>query len=172
MRVVLVFPPLWDLNILPMLGVPVIAGCLREFGHSTLALDLNSEFYNYVSTEDFWTKITEHYKAIENSENPDEKTYLSALKSACYRPELYIEKVKNYMQVFRDEDLFFTPSTLNSALSDVDTITYAAVKLNQICFDYEEKIGYNIFEDFYEKVFEKIKDFFCNRAVCLLGKTA
>lgn len=159
MRVVLVFPPLWDLNILPMLGVPVIAGCLREFGHSTLALDLNSEFYNYVSTEDFWTKITEHYKTIENSENPDEKTYLSALKSACYRPELYIEKVKNYMQVFRDEDLFFTPSTLNSALSDVDTITYAAVKLNQICFDYEEKIGYNIFEDFYEKVFEKIKDF-------------
>ena len=42
------------------------------------------------------------------------------------------------------------PNSLNSALSDVDTITYAAVKLNQICFDYEEKIGYNIFEDFYE----------------------
>ena len=82
MKVVLVFPPLWDLNILPMLGVPVIAGCLRYFGHSTLALDLNSEFYNYVSTENFWTKVTEHYKELENSTNPDEQQYLSSLKSA------------------------------------------------------------------------------------------
>lgn len=159
MKVVLVFPPLWDLNILPMLGVPVIAGCLRYFGHSTLALDLNSEFYNYVSTENFWTKVTEHYKELENSTNPDEQQYLSSLKSACFNPEQYIEKVKDYMQTFRNEDLFFNPSKLNNALSNVDRITYDAIKLNQICFENEQKTGYNLFNDFYENVYERIKEY-------------
>lgn len=159
MKVVLVFPPLWDLNILPMLGVPVIAGCLRHFGHSTLALDLNSEFYNYVSTESFWKKVTEHYKELANSDNPDKQQYFKSLKSECSNPEQYIEKVKNYMQVFRTKELFFEASKLNNALSDVDKITYTAAKLNQVCFEYEETTGFNLFEDFYEQVFEKIKEF-------------
>lgn len=53
MKILFIFPPLWDINLSPMLGLPALAGRLKEEGHQVEILDLNAKFMNFVFNKDF-----------------------------------------------------------------------------------------------------------------------
>lgn len=65
MRILLTFPPLWDLNLGPMLSLPVLASMLREKGHEVAIIDINSYLLNFILGKDFYEYFknkTEFYK--------------------------------------------------------------------------------------------------------------
>lgn len=53
MKILLIFPPLWDINLSPMLSLPTLAGMLKEEGHEVEILDVNSSFMNFILNKDF-----------------------------------------------------------------------------------------------------------------------
>ena len=55
---------------------------------------------------------------MENSTNPDEQQYLSSLKSACFNPEQYIEKVKDGRGVSVDLSSLDKDGLVNMIVND------------------------------------------------------
>lgn len=53
MKILLIFPPLWDYNLAPMLSLPLLSGMLKEDGHDVEILDINSLFMNFLGNSDF-----------------------------------------------------------------------------------------------------------------------
>lgn len=65
MKILLVFPPLWDINLSPMLGLPLIAGMLKEQGYDVEIFDINSLFMNFISSKEFYFYYEKKIKFFE-----------------------------------------------------------------------------------------------------------
>ena len=105
LKILLTFPPLWDLNLGPMLSLPVLASMLREKKHETGIIDINSYLMNFILSKDFhnyFKNKTEFYKnEIGKYNNENIKNYAS-----CNNPIDYetVEYFKSMIKLFERYD--------------------------------------------------------------------
>lgn len=178
MKALLIFPPIWYLNVAPMLGIPAISGCLRHFGHETVAMDLNSDFMNAIFTKSFcgefktsYENIKERaidlqksYKNIEEITSPDEiailKYYTDLSTIIDSSPDLYEDflKGKDYLQLFKDDECFYNHLSLNEMQKSIKRMSVFLFNINKCSFNDEKLSPIDIFKNYYDSIINKIID--------------
>jgi len=105
LRILLTFPPLWDLNLGPMLSLPVLASMLREKKHETKIIDINSYLMNFILSKDFHNYFK---NKIEFYKNETEKYINENIKNSasCNNPLDYetVEYFKSMIKLFEKYD--------------------------------------------------------------------
>lgn len=136
MRIVLIFPPLWDINLGPMLSLPVLASMLREQGHEVSIIDINSYLMNFILSRDFYEYFknkTEYYKNLyEELKNSNELNY----DLSCSKEEL-IAYIKHMIYIFeRDYNKiysFFIKKYPNARIGMEDLFSSDTSDFNNLC---------------------------------------
>jgi len=113
MKVVLIFPPQWDVTI-PYLALPSLTAYLRQHGHEVVQRDLNIETYNLFLGERFLTRIAgrvrERIRALESG-GQLEGDQLKEYRELCQADMIAdhtLEHIEGSVSAFRrDEDFTF-----------------------------------------------------------------
>lgn len=176
LRALLLFPPSWYANIIPMLAIPTISGCLRHFGHETFSMDLNADFMNYIFTKPFFEKVETLYKKLEAEmmefKKLDNISIDSLLQAAKFKVVYYMrlqtiinqnanirnyfKNPEDYLNFFKNENSFYNSSLLNGTLNQIMQITNNVFTLNASSFDEETNSELDIFKEYYDSIIDKI----------------
>ena len=111
MKILLTFPPLWDLNLGPMLSLPVLASMLREKGHEVAIIDINSYLMSFILCKDFasyFKNKTDLYKQELENDN-------KLRNSGCESDELLNLDIREY---YKDMIGLYERYSKNSAFID------------------------------------------------------
>lgn len=111
MKILLTFPPLWDLNLGPMLSLPVLASMLREKGHEVAIIDINSYLMSFILGKDFasyFKNKTDLYKQELENDN-------KLRNSGCESDELLNSDIREY---YKDMIELYERYSKNSAFID------------------------------------------------------
>ena len=169
LNTLLIFPPLWDINLAPMLSTPMLTNMLNRCGHDAEFLDLNSDYMNFVLNKEFFNyyrdkvvyfekQLVNISKKMQTPENNSLRIYMTELVLAFRNAETFLtDFYNNYPEANFNTDSLFDKegSEIQEYYHICKNITMNTFinnyKINvpddcRLLYDWEERILNTIFE--------------------------
>lgn len=169
MKTLLIFPPVWDINLAPMLSTPLLTSMLKEEGHNAEFIDANSSFMNFILNKDFLnyyqSKISFYENILQNLyKNPPSKnniqiknTLENYIKEFHFSKKYLLDFYENTPNIQTDLDkIFYNSEVVNNHYNFLRTI------INKMFYkDIDENIPneYRLFFDWEQNLIHKIEEY-------------